>query len=364
MQLIDRWQSLAERAKPGKAYLSPKFVRPALGFLEPHQNPFIVSIDDGAQAGPSLVALLQPVAMSPRALFPHLRAFKSIHSFMTGLIVDSNNPADTVAQLFNSIRERGYGGIEMLYRLVDTPSWRDILAGAKHADFEWVEYRRFNRAIINTADPYDIEACMTYKRRKAFRHAMRGLEAIGPVEYRVISDPHELLAASRRFLELEDTGWKHQRGASLRSQATHERFFHEMFAAFALAGQARICELRVDQRTVSSTVHLISKDTSFAFKLGWDPQFARHKVGICQQVFTAMHAQRDFNDVAVIDSCTEEDSFFEKLWPGRRQIASGIFVRRGLRERIVTGLKHVRQLRQLLPTRSNTNLADGDPCGH
>ena len=204
--LIDRWESLVDRIRPGKAYLSPQFVRPALGFLEPHQDPFIVSIDDGTDAGPSLVALLQPVAMSPRVLFPHLRAFKSVHSFMTGLIVDSNNPTDTVAQLFNSTRERGYGGIEMLYRLVDTPSWQEILVGARRAGFEWVEYRRFDRAIIHTADPYSLETSLTSKRRKAFRHAMRGLEAIGPVEYAVISDPKELIEASHRFLDLEDTG--------------------------------------------------------------------------------------------------------------------------------------------------------------
>lgn len=362
--LIDRWESLIDRIKPGKAYLSPQFVRPALGFLEPHQDPFIASIDDGENDGPSLVALLQPVAMSPRVPFPHLRAFKSVHSFMTGLIVDSTNPTATVAQLFDSTRERGYGGIEMLYRLVDTPSWQWILAGARQAGFEWVEYRHFHRAIIHTADPYKLETSLTSKRRKAFRHAMRGLEAIGPVEYVVISDPKELIEAARRFLDIEDTGWKHERGVSLRSQATHERFFSEMFAAFALAGQARICELRVDKRTVASTVHLISTDTSFAFKLGWDPHFARYKVGICLQVLTALHAQRDFGDVAVIDSCTEDDSFFEKLWPGRRQIASGIFVRQGLRERIVTGLKSVRQLRQLLPMQSKPSHLDGDPCGH
>ena len=363
-QLIDRWESLVRRIRPGKAYLSPQFVRPALGFLEPHQDPFIVSIDDGSDAGLSLVALLQPVAMSPRVLFPHLRAFKSIHSFMTGLIVDSNNPINTVVQFFDSIRARGYGGIEMLYRLVETPSWKEILAGARQAGFEWIEYRRFDRAVIRTAEPYNIETSMTSKRRKAFRHAMKGLEAIGPVEYVVVSDPQELLAASRRFLELEDTRWKHQHCVSLRSQATHEHFFQEMFTSFALAGQARICELRVGERTVSSTVHLISTDTSFAFKLGWDPQFARYKVGICQQVLTALNAQRDFGDVAFIDSCTEDDSFFEKLWPGRRQIASGIFVRRGLPERIVTGLKSVRQLRQLLPSRPSPNHPDGDPCGH
>jgi CelD/BcsL family acetyltransferase involved in cellulose biosynthesis len=362
-----QWGRLVDRATPGKAYLSPHFVGPALAHLEAPTDPLIVSLGSPTDAALSLLAFVEPVSFSPRVPFKHLRAFKSIHSFMTGLIVapaHGHPSADHVEAFFTSAREHGFGGVEMLYRLVDTPGWFELLDGARRVGYEWVEYRRFVRATVEPAAGVDIEAHLTSKRRKAFRHAMRSLASLGPVEYAVVREPGELLPASERFLHLEDQGWKHERGVSLLSNSAHSNFFRAMFRSFADAGQARVCELRVGDQVVASTIHLLSTDTSFAFKLGWHNDFAKHKVGVCQQLLTAIHAARDFGDVAVIDSCTEEESFFEKLWPGRRSIASGIFVRRGLRERLVSGLKQFRQLKHFLPGQHRKENPSGDPSGH
>jgi CelD/BcsL family acetyltransferase involved in cellulose biosynthesis len=360
-----QWQDLADRALPGKAYLSPRFVSPAVNHLKPRNEPVILSVSDARSSEIALLAIADKIAFSSRVPFAHLRLFKSIHSFMTGLVHSSTADERVIEALFRWVNERGIGGIEMLYRLIDTSSWNRLLEGARRAGFEWVEYRRFSRAVMETSQDLDIDTSMTSKRRKAFRSSMRSLASQGTVEYRVVVEPTELIAASERFMELEDKGWKHDRRVSLRSNPKDMAFFREMFGSFADARRARVCELLVGSRVVASTVHLISNDTSFAFKLGWDPEFAKQKVGVCQQILTAQNARRDFGDVAIIDSCTEDVSFFEKLWPGRRQIASGVFVRRGLRAQVVSSLKWMRQLKQFLPKPTCAGAkADGDPCGH
>jgi hypothetical protein len=368
--LVHAWQQLVDRSSPGKAYLSPRFVGPALQHLDQGRDPFIVITREHFSAEPfsaepAILMVADACRFSTRAPFPHLRAFKSIHSFMTGFVVTPTCEVHDIESFFRSITSQGYLGIEMLYRIVETPNWQDLLEGARRAGFDWVEYRRFSRAVIETSQDIDMEAYMTSKRRKAFKSAMKGLASLGPVEHTVVTDPAELIAAGERFLDLEDKGWKHDRHVSLRENPAEEAFFREMFKSFSQAGQARVCELRVGERVVASTIHLLSTDTSFAFKLGWDPELAKYKVGICQQVLTAQNARRDFSDMAIIDSCTEGESFFEKLWPGRRQIASGIFVRRGMPSMMVRSLLNIKQLkRYLLPTDCAGDKHDGDPCGH
>lgn len=361
---IARWRELEDRSLAPSVYTSASFILPALQHLSPRAEPVIIAVEeiDGGQ----LVALglFERCFASPRIPFPHFTAYKSVHTYQTGLLVAPERSYQSLRLLLGEVR-REVAALEMLYRCADGSKWSELLAAASEIGWTWTEYRRFERAVLRPNDSrHSIDQTLSAKRRKAVRKALRGLDRRGEMNYRVVRDLADLESSLETFLKLEDMGWKRAAGVSLRSSPRQLAFFRTMARRFMEEDRLRVAELRLGDRVIASTVHLISGKTSYAFKLGWDTEFARQKVGILQQVLTAEHAADDFPNLETLDSCTEEGSFFEKLWPERRTIISGVFAATGLPHAVVSSIDRVRKLKRSLPSLFPSVRIAGDPCGH
>ena len=97
------WSDLEARALEANAYLSPHFVLPALRHLEPTAPIVIVLVERGHQRAGELmgVGVFRLCPPTPRFPLRHLVAYRSCHSYLSGLLVDHREAAAVVQTFFD-----------------------------------------------------------------------------------------------------------------------------------------------------------------------------------------------------------------------------------------------------------------------
>jgi hypothetical protein len=157
------------------------------------------------------------------------------------------------------------------------------------------------------------------------------------------------------FIRLEHSGWKGDEGTSLYSNPNHRRFFYEMMAGFNETGRAFFTELSLNGKNISSTSNLISGKAGFAFKVGWDIEYAKYGPGILNEIKTLEHGQESLSDIEYIDSSAAQNSYINRFWPGRRDICEGMFSLTPVGHTVLAGIKMARKMKNsLFPRRHKT----------
>jgi len=174
----------------------------------------------------------------------------------------------------------------------------------------------------------------------------RRLEERGNVRWMALFGKEVDETSLERFLEIEHMGWKGENGTSLRSRASHEAFFREMVGGFREKGGLFFTEMYLDDAVIASTSNLISGGTGFAFKIGWNPNYAKMGPGVLNEVEFIQQAPCLCGSLSYIDSGALEGSFIDQLWVGRRVLASGIFGTTSLGRKVLWGLERVRGVKR------------------
>ncbi|MFN8095642.1 MAG: GNAT family N-acetyltransferase [Vicinamibacteria bacterium] len=317
------WSDLERRALEPNAFLSPHFVLPAVRRLEPGLQPVILAARD-AEERLVAIGVFRDRGASLRVPLRHLGAFRSRHSYLSGWLLDRDHAAAAM-DAFVALLTRGglpWHGMVFPYAPADE-GHRLMLEASARAGGRWFEYARRTRATldVSAAGEPAIEA-LSSSRRKTLRRKRRQLEDAGPVEWRLRSGS-DLGRCVDRFLSLEDAGWKGQEGGSLLSTAAGEVFFREMIAGLAGEGRAFFTELSVGGTVVSSTCNLESGHEGFAFKIGWDPEYAAMSVGTLNEIELMRSAPACLRHLVRLDSGSEPGSYMDDLWRGRRILVDG-----------------------------------------
>lgn len=319
------WADLERRALEPNAFLSPHFVQPAVRELEPGLRPVVLAVRraDGLLVGLGVFRHRPP---SLRCPLPHLGAFRSKHSYLSGWLVDRDHAAGAMDAVLSLLSRRGtrWHGIVLPHAPAEETHRHMLEAGAR-AGGRWFEYARRTRAMLDVAAAGEpaIEA-LSSSRRKSLRRKRRQLEEEGEVEWRLIAGADDVARCVDRFLVLENAGWKGAAGGSLVSSPAGEGFFRAMIAAFAREGRAFFTELSVGGQVVSSTCNLESGDEGFAFKIGWDPRFASLSVGTLNEIELIRSAPAELAHLRRLDSGSEPGSYMDDLWRGRRTLVDGL----------------------------------------
>jgi hypothetical protein len=91
---------------------------------------------------------------------------------------------------------------------------------------------------------------------------------------------------------------------------------------------------------------LISGGTGFAFKIGWNPSYAKMAPGVLNEVEFIQQAPRLCGSLSYIDSGALEGSFIDQLWARRRILASGVFGTTALGRTVLRGFERMRKLKR------------------
>jgi hypothetical protein len=265
------------------------------------------------------------------------------------LLIDRNEAEGTLRSFFQFFcnKKAAWHGVEFDYRPVDS-SQAEVIAGiAGEFGSLWQEQEKTHRAVFVPSEGGDayIQAQFSSGRIKDLRRMRRRLEEQGDVSWMGLFGSEVNERSVERFLEIEHMGWKKEKGASLRSQPSDEAFFREMVDGFRERGRLFFTEMYLNGVVIASTSNLISGGTGFAFKIGWNPSYAKMAPGLLNEVEFIRHAPILCGGLSYIDSGALEGSFIDQLWIGRRILACGIFGTTPLGKKVLWGIQQMRSIK-------------------
>lgn len=354
-ETIKSWESLEERALESNAFLSPRFVIPAMRHLgnpqEVRETVFVfVEKADGRVM--DLVGAGVFVQSSGKRSFPlpYLRAYRSCHSYLSGMLVDRDEAEGTVRAFFQFFcnEKAPWHGVEFDYRSADSSQAELIIAVAEEFGSTWQEQERIHRAVFVPSEGGNayIKAQCSSGYIKDLRRKRRRLEEQGKVYWRALFGSEVGDKSVDRFLEIEHMGWKGEGGTSLRSRPSHETFFREMVHGFRDVGRLFFTELFLDDVVIASLSNLISGGAGFSFKIGWHLGYKKISPALLNELEFIQHAPALCGGLSYIDSGASEGSYIDQLWVGRRILTSGIFGTTPLGKRVLWGIDRIRRIKR------------------
>lgn len=324
------WQALEDRALEGNPFLSAHFVLPAARYLTPGRKPlllFVVRRDVPEEV--LAMAAFERHGPTARLPVPHLRAYRSQHSFLSGVLLDRRAPRLAAQALLWHLarRQRRWQVIEWIDRSADTPQARLLDEVAAACGMRWHEYGRSQRAALYPMrlKPHELEEAWGRRTHRNLKRRARRLEEHGPLRFHRLDSGPDARRALERFLSLEDMGWKGSAETSLLACPASHAFFWEMFEGFGQRGQGFFTALYLKDEPIAVSANLRSGQAGFAFKLGWDLRHRAAAPGVLLATEMARRLAEAPSSLEVMDSCAASGAFVERYWPHRRAVASGVY---------------------------------------
>lgn len=328
-QFYSEWENLESRSLEGNAYLSPHFIRPAVR-LDPRKRLVLLVVYGSDRLTDKLIGLGVFIARPPRAKFPlpHLEAYRSEHTFRTGMLIDATDQELALSALgaYLSTPRVPWCGIEFVDRSENSAIDRIAQRKDTQRAVRWCEYYRYDRAMLSPPAAGRVWQAVLAdgKFGKELRRKQRRLSEMGCCAWRFVGGADVTPEVVERFLLLEHQGWKSDGGTSLLADVAHADFFRDMVARFASAGRAFFTELLLEDRVIASTANFISGRVAFAFKIGWDREFSSVSPGMLNELEFLRHAGECLPGIDTMDSGAAAGSFIERIWPDRGGMTTGI----------------------------------------
>ncbi|MCX7754168.1 MAG: GNAT family N-acetyltransferase [Anaerolineales bacterium] len=358
---LSDWADLEARASMPNAFLSPYFVLPALRHLDAQENVFGAFIERHSAGNSTLigVALFRHKKPSRHFPLPHLTAYASVHSYLTGFLLDADYVEETSQMLARFLKSNSYRwhGAHFENCPHELMLRQETLTAFSSFGLRWRPTANWQRPVLRPGQD-NISALPQISRHslKDYQRHMRHLQSLGRFEWKARRAQEPVEKSLEEFLKLENMGWKGQKKSSLVSNPNDLRFFKEMSAAFHGAGRLFLTEIHLNGNIIASTVNLISGRAGFGFKLGWDTRYAKHSPGIVNLAQIMEHAEEAFSDLEYIDSSASPNSYVSKIWPARRNLADGWLTLSPLGNAALTSIQLAQKFKAALSsstTRSN-----------
>lgn len=317
------WRALEARALEPNAYLSARFVLPALTYLPAAGPIWILTVWDHPATeacGPVLCGLGVFQSAQPQLRFPfdHTAAYGSVHSFLGGLLLDRQRAHPALHAMLDGLTRRT-AGLRLSHFNAQGPTAAVLRSVVTERGASWHEEAPLARACLVPGPDHAKRwrAHVSPARLRKLERQWRKLGEAGHVRWRYLRGHEASDAALERFLALEHAGWKGQEGTSLRSDLRQETFFLRMAQSFREDGELFLTELLFDGEVIASSCNLRSGADGFAFKVAFDPRFSKFGPGLLNEFGFLKALEEGVDEFRSIDSGAAPGSFIEELWPER-----------------------------------------------
>lgn len=349
-KLISAWADLEARAIVPNAFLSPYFVLPALQYLVSGEDTFGVFVEKETAGIPNLVGVALFKVRKPTRSFPlpHLMTFESIHSYLSGFLLDKECAAEARRMIYDCLAQKKHQWHGLYVNNAPTEDLFTEEAEQTASEFgmNWTKYSNWQRATLYLKTIDEQSGSMPSKHAlKDYQRHLRHLQAAGHFEWILLRGAESLDKSIDEFIRLEHMGWKGEKGTSLSSNPNHLRFFLEMAKSFNQAGRAFFTEIRLNGACISSTANLISGQVGFGFKMGWDTQYAKYSPGIVNVTQIMEHGKEFLGGLEYIDSSTTPESYVSKIWPSRRNLVEGMYSLSTLGQAVLASVDTAKKLK-------------------
>lgn len=322
---IERWSALAKGALDPNPFFEPEFLLPSARHLgAPRVSLIVVEDVDGWRA-------CMPVQrMRFGGFIPIVRTWCHLYSYLGTPLLDGESAGAAAAA--RALLQRAVARTAsplVLERQGDGAVADALRQGAEDLGLEAVFEESHERALLPRQQEQDCFETLSRRRRQEFDRLARRLEeAVGsPV---TVADESGDDAALDAFLDLERSGWKGRAGTALASDARHADFFREVGRAFAARDRLELLTLRAGDRRAAMACNLYAGEGGFCFKVAHEGQLRQFSPG-AQLERASMRLFHEQRTERWQDSCADPDNaLMNRLWPGRRTIATTVLARKGL----------------------------------
>ncbi|MDO9302874.1 MAG: GNAT family N-acetyltransferase, partial [Anaerolineales bacterium] len=264
------------------------------------------------------------------------------HSFLSGILADKDCASEVVKIVFDHLFSSSLKWHGIVFE--DHPMQGHLAEIEKivtsQMGMKWLSFMEWDRSILYPPKPGENNVNSLSKHiRKNYRRSMRGLNDIGQVKWEIVEGDELTSINVDDFIRLENMGWKGARKSSIYSRPNYASFFREMIENFNKDGRTFFTELRLDDQIIASTSNIISGNAGFAFKIGWELGYAKHSPGILNQLALMDSKENTFTQLKYIDSGSAKESFINYIWPEKRQMYSGVFIRSNIGKLIMPCLR-------------------------
>lgn len=347
-RLYQAWTQLGMQTAHPNLYAMPQFVLPASRLLDPG-NPARIAVIERRNAGGSELLGVgcfthhRPTLFAP---LPHLRCFRTRHTFQDGLLC-APGAAQEVADALLGHLDRGVRGPQAIaFRNVadDDPVLQALRGRADAAGQRWYPLRALQRPVLRYDAAPDARSRIPRRVAGDIERRQRRLAASGRLSFRLLLGADVTDEAIARHLDIEHMGWKGNSHSSMRSSATETAFFEDMCRRFRAIGSTVFCETLLDGRVIASASGFRVAATMNAFKTAHDPEFSGASPGKANILSLLAAIPAALPEVAMFDSSSREGSFIGAMLPDSRTMLAGFLPLTRLAAR---ALKAARLLRPL-----------------
>jgi CelD/BcsL family acetyltransferase involved in cellulose biosynthesis len=348
-RLPDELDELATRALEPNIFNESLFFIAALQLIDVDVPLWIVCIRN---AGGVIQGVVPLVREPLRRGFPAkvLRNWMHRYCFLGTPILDANS-AQQVLEALATWLESGAapaGGIEWVNVGWDGP-FSQLVSRTFNQSRSWVAHvATQRRAILERTT--SVKSPVSGKHAKELRRLERRLAAQGDVDYSVMQPSDDWQRGYDEFLTVEASGWKGEEGSAIRSAPADRAFFSQVLQQAHARGQLQLLRLTVAGKAVAMKLNLRTRSESYSLKIGYDPAYAQFSPGILLELYNIKVFELEADGILRMDSCAAENhSMINRLWSGRREIATVTLARHGVLLRTFVRLRPVAQrLKQTL----------------
>ncbi len=348
-RLPDELDELATRALEPNVFNEAVVFIPALQLIDVHVPLWIVCFRDTAGMIQGVVPLVrEPV----RPGFPAnvMRNWVHRYCFLGTPILDAGSAQQVLAALATWLASGAApaDGIEWVKVSWDGP-FGHLLRQTFSASRSWVVHvATHKRAILERTR--DIKSPISGKHAKELRRLERRLAAQGSVDYAVMQQDEDWQLWYDEFLKVEASGWKGAEGSAVHSKPADMAFFRSVLQHAHAREQLQLLRLTVAGKAVAMKLNLRTHGESYSLKIGYDHAYAQFSPGILLELFNIKVFELEPHSILHMDSCAAENhAMINRLWPGRREIATVTLAKHGVLLRAFVRAKSIaRQLKQAL----------------
>jgi CelD/BcsL family acetyltransferase involved in cellulose biosynthesis len=323
-QFVEQWRELYYDSMSPNIYLSPDFVLPALRMCS-SKEAWIVCVKSGL--GLQALAVVENSKPSRRFPCASMKLFKSKHSMQTGLLLKKGIENLVLDNFVHTLLDRR-PCLQFQDMFLSTEAARRIRESAARQNLSWYSDQEFERAALRTSmSTEEWRATVSKKKLKEIARNRRRLEEQGDFRWRLLMGREVTDASVEAFLRLENAGWKGEQGDSLLSNPEEAEFFRQVVSAHRNKSEVFFTEITLDDVVIASTANFVSGNHAFAFKVAWQPTFAKYSPGIINEVAFVEYVTTHDVSFHHVDSGASVNSYINALWPDRMPMFTGYLLR-------------------------------------
>ena len=316
----DRWSDLAGRALEPNVFMEPGFALSAAQHAAPAHRPLFLTITEPAPDGDIRLLGIVPLTHKNGSLGKVARLWRPPAMALGVPLIDRDKAALVVDAAFAWLNANApeVDGLLLSRMMEDGPTAMAFRRSASRGGHETLTFDAHRRAILSSGgENARALPAMSGERAKEYRRLRRRLAERGTLELKIAESRAACHSAFERFLMLESSGWKGQRGTALLCNLGLATFGRTMIRSFARDGQCRIYSLELDGRAVASCVVLSSGSRAYLWKIAYDEFFAEFSPGVLLML-DVTQAQLADTQIGMTDSCADPDHpMIDRLWQER-----------------------------------------------